>query len=140
VSGLITDDSESPMSRERSKDMGIEQHEGGGMTITGLGDMPEGGLSFYTLLTAWQAAKMHIETGGRIKMTRNATPSNLVPVLNQHYPDRPDGPFKGRTMKVLLPQIVAEVKRQRDLRLAADPEAQTEAMDRIIREADEMGY
>ncbi len=118
--------------------MPIEQHEGGGMTITGRGDMPQGGMSFYLLLTAWQAAKMHVKSGGRMRLTRMATPSNLVARLNQEYPDRPEGPFKGRTMKQLLPQIVAEVKRQQDLRRASDPNFQNETLNRILREAEEM--
>jgi hypothetical protein len=119
--------------------MGIEKHDGG-MTITGQGDMPEGGMSFYALISAFAAAKMHVKSGGKFRMARNATPSNLVLVLNQHYPNRPDGPFKGRTMKSLLPQIKAEVQRQQDLRRAADPDYQNESLDRIIREAEEMGY
>ena len=120
--------------------MPIERHEGGGMTITGRGDMPQGGISFYALLTAWQAAKMHVRTGGRMKLTRGATVSNLAARLNQEYPDRPDGPFKARTMKALLPQIIAEVKRQQDLRRAADPDFQNDSLDRIIREGKEMGH
>jgi len=114
--------------------MPIETHDGGGMTITGKGDLPEGGLSFYTLLTAYKAAEMHVEFGGRMRLTRTATPSNLVRVLNQHYPDRPDGPFKGRTMKSLLPQIRDEVQRQNDLHRASMDEGQRAAFDRILNQ------
>lgn len=117
--------------------MGIEKHPGG-TTITGYGDMPEGGMSFFTLLTAWQAAKVHVKSGGRMKLTRNATPSNLVATLNQHYTNRPDGPFRARTMKALLPQIVAEVQRQQDLRRASNPDYQNATLERILREAKEM--
>jgi len=113
--------------------MPIETHNGG-MTITGKGDLPEGGLSFYTLLTAYKAAEMHVAFGGRMRLTRNATPSNLVRVLNQHYPDRPDGPFKGRTMKSLLPQIRDEVQRQNDLHRASMDEGQRAAFDRILNQ------
>ena len=115
--------------------MPIESHNGGGMTITGKGDLPSGGLSFFTLINAYQAAKMHVRTGGRMRLTRTATPSNLVRVLNQHYPDRPDGPFKGRTMSVLLKQIKAEVQRQNDLHRASLDEAQRAAFDRILNES-----
>lgn len=114
--------------------MPIEKHEGGGMTITGHGDLPEGGMSFYTLITAYQAAKLHVRSGGRMMLTRTATPSHLVKVLNSHYPNRPDGPFKGRTMKALLPQIVAEVRRQHDLSKASAPANQLEALKRILDE------
>ena len=120
--------------------MGIEQHEGGGMTITGRGDMPDGGLSFYTLLTAWQAMKIHVQSGGRMRLTRASLcgPKALAARLNQEYPDRPDGPFRGGTAKSLLKQIVAEVKRQQELRRASDPNFQNETLDRIMREAEEM--
>lgn len=107
----------------------------GGMMITGRGDLPEGGMSFYTLITAYSAARMHVESGGRMKLTRTATPSNLVHVLNQHYPDRPEGPFKGRTMKVLLPQIKAEVERQNALHRASMSDEQRAAFDRILNES-----
>lgn len=107
---------------------------GGSICMTGHGDMPEGGISFYTLLHAASAAKMHVESGGRMILTRTATPSNLVNVLNSHYPDRPDGPFKARTMKVLWRQIKSEVQRQKDLALASDPEYQNKVMDRILAE------
>jgi len=114
--------------------MPIESHDGGGMTITGKGDLPQGGMSFFTLITAYKSAQMHVESGGRMRLTRNATPSNLVHVLNQHYPDRPEGPFKGRTMKSLLPQIRAEVQRQNDLHRASMDDEQRKAFDRILNQ------
>lgn len=114
--------------------MAIEVHDGGGMTITGKGDLPNGGISFYVLIMAYQAAKMHVKFNGRMRLTRNATPSNLVARLNQEYPDRPDGPFKARTMKALLPQIEAEVQRQHDLYKASLPEEQLIGLKRILNQ------
>jgi len=114
--------------------MPIESHEGGGITITGNGDLPNGGLSFYTLITAHSAMKMHVESGGRMRLTRMATPANIRAVLNSNYPNRPDGEFKGKTAKTLLKEIIAEVQRQQDLHKAADPNFQNEAFDRILNQ------
>lgn len=116
--------------------MPIENHPGGGSTITGHGDMPEGGMSFYTLLHAATAMRVWVETDGQMRMTRNANPNNLRNVLNSHYPNRPDGPFKGRQAKSLLKEIKAEVQRQKDLVLASDPEYQNRVMNRILAEPD----
>jgi len=114
--------------------MTIENCEGG-MTITGRGDMPKGSMSFFTLLSAFQAAKIHVESNGSLKLAPNATPKNLVIVLNQHYPNRPDGPFKARTMKTLMTEVAAEIERQKALILASDRNAQIEAIDRILSES-----
>lgn len=113
--------------------MGIE-HGLGGTMITGHGDMPEGGIDYFTLLTAYHAAKMHVESGGKFRMTRIATPQNLRLRLNQSYPNRPDGPFKGKTMKTLLKEIEAEVQRQQDLWRASGTDEQKKAFERIINE------
>jgi hypothetical protein len=114
--------------------MPIEHHKGGTM-ITGRGDMPEGGMSFYTLLHAHQAMKMHV--GGKMRMTRASLcgPGPLCDRLNQEYPNRPEGPFKSRRAKGLLKEIEAEVQRQKDLHKASLTSEQLEAFDRILNES-----
>lgn len=99
---------------KRGIKMPIESGKGG-TTFTGHGDMPNGGISMFTLLHAKTAMEIHTKTGGQIRVSRNAGPVNVRNVLNQHYPNRPNGPFKGKTAKKLLEEINDEIERQKTL-------------------------
>lgn len=116
--------------------MPIERMPSGGTMITGHGDLPEGGMDYYVLITAHQAMKMHVNSGGKMRLTRFATPKNIRLRLNEAYPNRPDGPFTGKTAAKLLKEIEAEVRRQKDLNAASVPEHQREAVNRILEEAE----
>jgi len=107
--------------------MPIEVHDGGGMTITGHGNMPHGGISLFVLISAEQAMKWKRDFGS--VMVKGGTVSNVRMRLNQTYPDRPEGPFVGKTAIKLLEEIQVEKDRQtrlRDEHVAARAEQEVE--------------
>lgn len=83
----------------------INHHAGGGFTLTGKA------IDIYQAATVRSALKMHIATGGRMRLSRNANPTHLMKLAAQITGRK----FKARdyaTAMTALDQWITETKVQ----------------------------
>ena len=57
---------------------------GGGITLTKANMKEQDKVSFIRLITTIQAIKIHLQTGGKMRMTRMATPSRLRQIATEY--------------------------------------------------------